>query len=165
MNVKPAITSQYQASLEMLKLAIQKCPEACWDDPVFENRFWQVSYHALFFTHLYLQPSLEDFTPWVKHSAQAEQMGSAAKSQETGTGRPYTRAEVLEYLELCQDQVVQRVASLNPDAASGFHWLPFSKLELQFYNIRHLQQHIGELCERLGTGGHGDVAWVAMKLG
>ena len=163
MNVKPAITSQYQASLEMLKLAIQKCPEACWDDPVFENRFWQVSYHALFFTHLYLQPAAEAFTPWDKHRGQAQQMGSPPQSQDTEAGRPYTKEEVLEYLDLCRDQVGQRVASLNPDAASGFHWLPFSKLELQFYNMRHLQQHVGELCERLGAGGHGDVDWVGMK--
>jgi len=27
---------------------------------------------------------------------------------------------------------------------SGFDWLPFDKLELQFYNIRHIMQHTGE---------------------
>lgn len=67
MNLKPVIRSQYQASLEMLKQAILKCPESLWDDQEYQNRFWQISYHALFFTHLYLQPSLEAFTPWAKH--------------------------------------------------------------------------------------------------
>ncbi|HNS50851.1 MAG TPA: hypothetical protein PKO09_06665 [Anaerolineae bacterium] len=39
----------------------------------------------------------------------------------------------------------------SPEAGSGFHWLPFSKLELRHYSIRHLQQHTGELMERLGA--------------
>jgi hypothetical protein len=35
-------------------------------------------------------------------------------------------------------------------------------LELQLYNIRHLQLHTGELCERLGTTGV-DVEWVGAR--
>jgi len=38
---------------------------------------------------------------------------------------------------------------MDLQAESGFHWLPFNKLELQLYNLRHTQQHIGELYERL----------------
>jgi hypothetical protein len=49
------------------------------------------------------------------------------------------------------------------EAESGFYWLPFDKLELQFYNIRYLQQHTGELCERLGAHGELQVQWVGMK--
>ncbi len=47
-----------------------------------------------------------------------------------------------------------RTAALDTAAPeSGFFWLPFGKLELQFYNIRHLQHHTGELFERLGAVG------------
>ena len=46
-------------------------------------------------------------------------------------------------------QVVERVTQLDLEAHSGFEWLPFGKLELQIYSIRHLQQHTGELMERL----------------
>jgi hypothetical protein len=55
------------------------------------------------------------------------------------------------------------VDSLDLKAESGFYWLPFDKLELQFYNIRHVQQHTGELCERLGARGDLQVDWVGMK--
>ncbi|MBW6466502.1 MAG: hypothetical protein K0B06_08370 [Brevefilum sp.] len=48
-------------------------------------------------------------------------------------------------------------------ADSGFYWLPFNKLELKFYNIRHIQPHTGELCERFGALGEISVDWVAMK--
>ncbi len=54
------------------------------------------------------------------------------------------------------------VPALDLAGASGFDWLPMNKLELQFYNIRHLQLHTGELCERLGTEAKIDVAWVGM---
>jgi hypothetical protein len=38
-----------------------------------------------------------------------------------------------------QKQVVDRVPDTALEAESGFHWLPFDKLELQVYNIRHIQ--------------------------
>jgi hypothetical protein len=52
---------------------------------------------------------------------------------------------------------------LDPEAESGFYWLPMNKLELQIYNIRHLQQHTGELMERLGSRAGVEVDWVGMK--
>jgi hypothetical protein len=67
---------------------------------------------------------------------------------------------VLEYLAFCQQQVLDRAPATNLDAASGFDWLPFNKLELQMYNIRHLQQHAGELMERLGSRAGMEIDWV-----
>lgn len=51
---------------------------------------------------------------------------------------------------------------MDMDAPSGFHWPPFGKLELQFYSLRHLMLHIGELAERLGAQGI-DVEWRGKK--
>jgi hypothetical protein len=59
--------------------------------------------------------------------------------------------------------VSEQVPQLNLDAESGFYWLPFDKAELQIYNIRHLQQHAGELMERLGSRAALDVDWVGMQ--
>ena len=164
MNVKQVIKSQYHASLEMLKQAIVKCPESSWNDPAHKNKFWHVSYHALFYTHLYLQPTEKDFTPWAKHREQYEFLGPLPwpPHEEPEIGEPYTKEEILAYHEVCHRQVEETVDSLDLDAESGFYWLPFGKMELQFYNIRHLQQHTGELCERLGTQGI-EVDWVGMK--
>ena len=75
---------------------------------------------------------------------------------------PYAKGDILEYLAVCQKQVEEQVTDLNLESESGFDWIPLNKLELQFYNIRHLQQHIGELCERLGTQKI-DVDWVGRK--
>ncbi len=82
--------------------------------------------------------------------------------EEPKIDEPYTKGDMLEYLAVCQKQVEEQVTDLNLESESGFDWIPLNKLELQFYNIRHLQQHIGELCERLGTQKI-DVDWVGRK--
>ena len=74
-------------------------------------------------------------------------------------GEPYTRAEVLEYLEFCRKEGQAKLAALDFAGSSGFDWLPFSKLELQMYLIRHLQHHTGELGARLSSRGI-DIGWV-----
>jgi len=166
MDIKKVIESQYQASLEMLKQAIVKCPASVWDDRAYKNRFWHIAYHALFYTHLYLQPAEKDFVPWAKHRDQSQFMGPLPwpPHQEPEIGEPYRKEELLEYLAICRQQVEEKVAALNLEGGSGFDWLPFGKMELQFYNLRHLQHHAGELCERLGTTEDIEVAWVGMKL-
>jgi hypothetical protein len=157
METKRIVQSQVLASLKMLEEAIIKCPESIWFDPSPKNRFWHVAYHAVFYTHLYLQPSESDFFPWEKH---LEGIASLDDLQETPEIEPYTKDEVLWYLSFCREQVKAILPRLDLHGEdSGFHWLPFSKLELQFYNIRHLQQHIGELCERLGREAGVDVSW------
>jgi hypothetical protein len=161
MDVKGTFKSQYYASLEMLKQAIEACTDAVWVDPEFPSHFWHIAYHVLFYTHLYLQPSEEDFSPWEKHQDAYTSLGSDGGESEAG--EPYSKEEVLAYHRLCCEQVEEQVTSLDLEAVSGFYWLPFDKLELQIYNIRHIQQHTGELYERLGAVGGSEVGWVGMK--
>jgi len=163
--MKEVIQSQYLASLEMLKTAITYCPEWMWADPKPKNKFWHIAFHAIFYTHLYLQPAEKDFKAWSKHRDQYEFMGPLPWPPHDlpKIGEPYTQDEILEYLEFCQGEVKGCLPRLDLDKPeSGFSWLPFSKLELQFYNIRHLQLHTGELCERLGTMAGVDVDWIGM---
>ena len=74
---------------------------------------------------------------------------------------PFTKDEVLEYLSFVEKQVADSIPGTDLEAESGFHWLPFDKLELQFYNIRHIQQHTGELYERLDAHGNIELGWVS----
>jgi hypothetical protein len=163
MNLPKVIISQYQASLEMLKQTINRCPAELWSNPGDQTQFWRIAYHALFYTHLYLQDSAQTFTPWIKHCEDYQLLGPLDALPRIG--EPYDQATVLEYLAFCQQQVTEKVAGLKPDAPSGFDWLPFDKLELQLYTIRHLQQHAGELMERLGTRAGVMIDWVGMKPG
>jgi hypothetical protein len=150
MDTKQVIQSQYLAALAMLKQVIVNCPEALWDAPGDQDRFWRKSYHALFYAHLYLQHAEKDFVPWVKHHDPDGEV-------------PFTKDEVLEYLSFVENQVMDRIPDTELESQSGFHWLPFNKMELQFYNIRHIQQHTGELYERLGTHGNMELDWVSSR--
>jgi hypothetical protein len=167
MEIRPIIQSQYLAGLEMLSQAVEKCPESLWDALNDKNKFWHIAYHALFYTHLYLHPSEKEFKPWEKHRPDYESMGPLpwAPDQVPKIGEPYSQNEILEFISICQTKLNELVPSLELQESSGFSWLPFNKLELQLYNIRHLMLHTGELCERLGTQAGVNVGWVgAVKL-
>jgi hypothetical protein len=163
MDAKTVIASQYQAALKMLAQAVEQCLDVVWDDSSHRNRFWHIAYHALFYTDLYLRSSGEAFSAWEKHRENYEFLGPVPwpPHEKPEIGQAYSQDE-LEYLALCQDLVREMVPALDLGGASGFDWLPMNKLELQFYNIRHLQMHTGELCERLGTEANVDVDWVGM---
>ena len=162
MTTKEAIKSQYRASLEMLGEAISKCTDALWEDQEYRNQFWHIAYHALFYTHLYLQDSEKEFVPWSKHRNEGQFLGPLPwpPHREPNIGEPYTKEDILEYLGVCQNEVTERVSSVDLEAESGFKWLPFGKLELQFYNIRHLQHHTGQLADRLRTKEAIGIGWV-----
>jgi hypothetical protein len=165
-NLQTAIFSQYQASLEMLRQSVIKCPDSLWNDSADRNRFWHIAYHALFYTHLYAQEKLEKFNAWTQHRPHYEQLG-LYPNKEIGkpqTLEPYTKDEILAYLEFCAQEISGKLAVIDLESsASGFSWLSFGKLELQIYNIRHLQHHTAELMERLGERSKIDINWVGTK--
>jgi hypothetical protein len=70
---------------------------------------------------------------------------------------------VLEFLDYLSERVDGLVDALDLEAESGFYWLPFNKLELQFYNIRHLMLHTGELAERLWAVAGEETRWVGRR--
>lgn len=156
------VARQYQGSLAMLGQAIELCPESLWLSAEYPNRFWHIAYHVLFYTHLYLQPTGADFRAWPKHKKDYQYLGPRPWAPEE-TRKPeiaYIKAEVMEYHELCRAEVDAKVPSIDLAAGSGFDWLPFNKMELQFYNIRHIQHHTGQLADRLRTAANLGVSWV-----
>jgi hypothetical protein len=162
MDIKQVVQAQYLGALDMLKQALVKCPEAIWNAPEDRNKFWHVAYHALFYTHLYLQDAEKDFRPWKSHRDEYQFMGQVPwpPHNPPKIGEAYTREELLTYLACVREQIWERVPALDLEAASGFDWQPFGKLELQIYNIRHLQQHAAELYERLGARAGIELDWI-----
>ena len=165
MNTKSSIQSQYLAALEMLKQAINACPQALWNSPQDKIPFWHVAYHAVFYAHLYVQESEQTFVPWEKHRQEYQFRGQVPWPPHAAPniGEPYSREEVQTYLAFCQQQMRAILPNLNLEGESGFYWLPFNKLELQIYSIRHIQQHAGELMERLGSREGIELDWVGSQ--
>ena len=161
-NLHDILGKQYRAAMAMLKEAIAKCPESLWLDTAYPNKFWHIAYHVLFCTHMYLQNSYEEFAPWKKHRENYQWLGGLpwAPNERPKIETAYTQEEILEYLQICSEEIEAKVPSLDFSAPSGFHWLPFGKLELQIYNIRHIHHHTGQLIDRLRTVAGIGVVWV-----
>ena len=116
----------------MLGEGIQRCPGDVWLNTDHKNAFWQIAYHTLFFTHLYLQPDEWAFRPWEHQQSEVQHPDGLA-------GPPDPNLE-------------------NPQ--SGFPWYQMSKLEHQFVNLRHIQHHAAQLADRLRSAANIGIKWV-----
>jgi hypothetical protein len=163
MELKSVIRSQYRAALGMLRQTIERCPPELWLRAGDTNPTWRLAFHTLFYTHLYLSPTDGEFRAWAKHREYAEILGRFPWPPHNPAPQipAYTQIEVLEYLDLILDQLDELLERNDLEAPSGFHWLDMNKTELLLYNLRHLQQHTGELAERLGSLGL-EIDWVGM---
>jgi hypothetical protein len=165
LDIRHSIARQYRASLAMLGQAVEVCPESLWLSPDYPNRYWHIAFHTVFYAHFYLHPSEAEFRPWAKCIKDSQFLGPRpwAPHETPLRPTPYTKAEVLEYHALCCAEMETRVPSLDLAAPSGFYWLPFNKLELQLYNIRHVQHHTGQLADRLRAAAGIGLGWVLPK--
>jgi hypothetical protein len=164
MDVRSALKSQYHAALKTLHEAIEKCPDAMWNDPAADSApFWRVVYHTLFYTHLYLQQDQEAFTPWARHRDEAQFLRSVPweNNRPPNPCEPFTRDDLLEYWRVCDDMIDSGVDALDLSAPQcGFPWYKMPTLEHQIVNIRHIQHHAAALSMRLRRSAGIEVQWV-----
>jgi hypothetical protein len=153
----------------MLRDAVDLCPEDVWVDGEHTNAFWQIAYHALYFTHLYLQPSLDAFVPWAEHQSDVQHPDGIAgpadpESELPLIPEPYTKGQVLAYCDVCDEMVDGAVQALDLGSeGSGFDWYPIPKLEHQMVSLRHLQHHAAQLADRLRNQAGIGIDWVGSR--
>ncbi|MDP1713230.1 MAG: hypothetical protein Q8L41_00670 [Anaerolineales bacterium] len=138
MDTKQILQSQYLSALAMLKQAIVKCPPEAWDNPQDKDKFWFVAYHTLQYAHQYLKARDKGFPRWEQR----------LHSQ---PGSPFSKEEILERFVMVELDVTEQISIMNLNEKTGATGHLANKLELQIYNIRHIQQHTGELYERLSA--------------
>jgi hypothetical protein len=149
-QLKPALVGQYHAAMDMLKGAIEACPNEIWVGGAPPRNFWRLAYHTLFYTHFYLQVRSEDFTPWEHHRDEVE----SDQERERLDATPYTREELLTYWEIVDATVGPQIEKIDLSApASGFSWYRIPKLDHVLLNMRHIQEHAGQLRDRLLEAG------------
>ena len=122
----------------MLKQAIVKCPPEAWDNPQDKDKFWFVAYHTLRFAHQYLKAQDKGYPRWEQR-------------RHTRPGVPFSKVEILERLAIVEQDVAEQILFMNLHAKTGATGALANKFELQLYNIRHIQQHTGELYEKLSA--------------
>lgn len=153
MDPAETLLKSYRSSLAMLRSAIVACPEETWYSRDYGTNTWQIAFHVLHYTDLYLSKSMESFTPWEKYKDNTHRL-------ELHDFEPYTRTDILAYLDSIVAGLPEDFASWSLSDSSGFFWLEMDKFSLQIYNIRHIMQHTGELYERLQHTG-ADLPWLS----
>lgn len=169
--LRAVLKSQLHAGLAMLREAVELCPDELWEDDRPTNAFWQVAYHTLYFTHLYLQPDVTAFRPWEGHQADVQHPDGIPGPADPGSAlplipEPYSRDQALAYGRALDATVDTCIDALDLQRADcGFPWYRMSKLEHQLVNLRHLQHHAAQLADRLRAAEHVGVRWVGSARG
>lgn len=156
MDIKTAIKNQHHAALAMMRQAVQECPIEVWVSGTQPRTFWRITHHALAYAHLYLYENVDSWKRWPLHDLEATYLDGDAAERE-----PYTKAEMLQCVDLIDSEVDARVDALDFDAPHcGFTWYPnVSQVELMILSLRHLHGHIGQLHEHL-LAHEIDVEWI-----
>ena len=168
-RVKTMLKSQLHAALAMLRSSIEACPADAWDGDRYRNRTWQVAYHALFFTHLYLCKDEAAFETWEEHQADCQYPdgipGPADPASDLPVGpRPYSKEQILRYWAFCDAFVDPQIDDVDlARDESGFHWYPIPKLEHLLVNLRHIQHHAANIAERVRLEADVGVDWVGAR--
>ncbi len=137
------VLGQFESALDMAAHAISRCPAKHWEGIIGKYPFWQVAYHALCFVDLYASPSDD---AWKPHPT-FHPKGRAELSDEYPS-RIFTKAELLAYVEFCNERVKASLSAETPASLrrpSGFSWVKINRAELPIYSLRHLQHHVGQL--------------------
>lgn len=152
----------------MLRTALETCPDDLWDASVGRHPFWLIGYHALYYTDLYLVGSLDAFTrpEFGRENEQYMEKLPHPPHDSIEIGEPYERQQLLDWCDKCRgraDEIVLAETEESLAADADFEWIPFSRLELHLYNLRHVQHHIAQLSLELKfqTGQGVDWAGVA----
>jgi hypothetical protein len=156
---KAIVGQQYGAAIDMLDDALVACPDELWSDPSQKSQFWYVAYHGLFWLDLYLTGAVEGFAPPPPFTL--SELNPAGELPE----RVYSKAELRGYLQHCRQKCRVTLDELSDEQAAKPYRFPsgleISFLELQLYNMRHVQEHAAQLSWILGQQLGWEARWVS----
>jgi hypothetical protein len=166
---------QFNAAIDMLDHAIIACPPSLWEKRVWPEpprhgfppqfgEYWYVAFHTMIWLDLYLSgASEEEFIPPVPF------IQGEVDSLETTPEHPYIQEELRTYLVSVRQKCRDSLVMLTDDRARRpveYPWTrrqPVSYMELQLYNMRHVQEHAAQLSLFLGQHASAEVVpgWVS----
>src|SRR6476659_4614801 len=110
--VRSALAGQFGAAMKMFRGCLDRADAGAWLAPVGKYPFWQVAYHTLVVTDLYLAPAEEQFQPQPFHREGYDDLGPPpdAPDRVTVVDRPYDKATLVGYADLCRERARQAIA-------------------------------------------------------
>jgi hypothetical protein len=147
--MKEEFSRQYKSALGMIDEFIDKCPDDFWLDEKYQSPAWQVCYHALFYTNIYLSPSEVAILKWEGERDEYHDLRRIGREKDPAPLEPYSRREMKTFQEHIRSRVPSCLEDMEPDRDCWPFWYNQNQLEFHMNNLRHLQHHTGELFERL----------------
>jgi hypothetical protein len=158
-TLKTGIWQQFGAAIDTLDDALTLCPDRLWSAALWSDsedarygQFWYIAYHTLSWLDLFLTGSSEGFAP------------PAPFVRGVLPEKPYTKNDILKYLKECRQKAKAAIEALTDEKAyrvCTFNWMEPTFVELQFYSMRHIQEHAAQLNLFLGQNGVSGQDWVA----
>jgi hypothetical protein len=163
------IGRQVAAAIQMLRSAIETCPEELWDERAHGTPFWHLAYHALFYTDFYLSDDANTFQARDFHVEKAiflpgnyPQLGGVVTTPE----KAFTKLQLLEYADHClrkSDETFQKLTHKRALEHCGFPWYELNVGEFLLNNLRHIQHHTGQLIVILRRNSGIGVSWLGTR--
>lgn len=162
--VREAVRNQFEAAFCTLNSCIDLCPDEAWDGPVVNLTFCQVTFHTLFFADLYLAGSgdLDSLQQQSFHRENPDYFRDYEEFRDRKQTLLYDRPATTRYLAMCRQKARDVVAGESEETLtgpSGFEWRKCSRVELHFYNARHIFHHCAQLSLRLRQLAGIEVPW------
>ncbi len=169
---KTELWNEFGAAIDMFENAIVKCPEHLWTynystgkdtlnaghiDEV-RSSYWYIAFHTLFFLDYYLESDPADFKMSETFNIKEEDI------DEVMPDRIFTKDELLTYVKHCREKARKLISGFT-DKTFTARWIDqyrnYGMYEMQFYNMRHVMHHTGQLNMLLGRIDHSLPIWVS----
>ena len=155
--MRDAVYQQFGAAIDSLEGAIRACSDAVWTAGERWYQPWYLAFHTLFWLDLYLSESSSEYEPPAPFTLGELEPGVFPE-------RPYTRQELLSWLEKCRKNLADRLSTISTDEGARrrcrLHWGEMEAAELLLYNLRHVQHHVGQLNLLVRQAGGEPAPWV-----
>ena len=163
------IGRQLAAAIQMIRSAIEACPDPLWDDRSEGSPFWHLAYHALFFIDFYLSRDSKTFQAMNFHIQNSELLPGDYKEFAGIIKTPdsiFSKSQLMEYADHClikSNETFERLTNERALERCGFWWYELNVGEFLLNNLRHAQHHAGQLIlilrRRAGIG----IDWMGTK--
>jgi len=147
-TVAGTLARQYEFAFKMLRAALEQCPPKRWAvarDPFFAPG--RLALHILSSTQRYCR-----------------RPGARVRPPSWAGREVPTKAQVLEYLNLVEQQVQKWLGGLTDSqllaSDSGFKWTGENRLARALYTLRHIHHHLGQINAELRVAGYKPAAWL-----
>ncbi len=155
--MRDAIQQQFGAAIDSMEGVIRAFPDDAWTSGERWSQPWYLAFHTLFWLDLYLGESAAEYIP-------PDPVTRGEMERGVFPERPYTKAELLEWLARTREALAARLLTITADDETRrrcrLHWGEMEAVELLLYNLRHVQHHVGQLNWLIRQAGGKPARWV-----